>query len=208
VETSLCLMARRTRLGLHCRVAVLVSLLICFGGFTSRARAQATRCPELSQSSTFSRVGGEVVLNGQPAPVGTLVNVMFKNTLVGCATVAKAGTFAATAYGNEPSPATVSFPHQDDPLDIQINGMKATVQVTMGADHTKQYPLLVFEDKTGWIVRAEASGAGAAGAGGQTGDSSGNGTRSAIVVAMVVVGIAALVAGAFYSRRQAAPRKH
>lgn len=61
--------------------------------------------------------------------------------------MAKAGTFAATAYGNDPSPATASFPHQDDPLDIQINGMKATVQVTIGADHTKQYPLVCSKTK-------------------------------------------------------------
>lgn len=122
------------------------------------AASTGPACPSLRPATVFEIVGGYVFANGKPAPAGTVVAALFHGTTVGCTSSTAQGTFRISVFGNDGTAATASYPKRGDPLELNIADKKATVTVTVGAVSGKQYSTLAFEDRTGWVVRAEATG--------------------------------------------------
>lgn len=97
------------------------------------ARAQGS-CPVVQNTPKFTHAYGNVTINGQVAPVGTVVDGRnATGDVVGCRTVTNQGNYGALRLHGEDDTVTPSIPGMQDSETVQfyVDGVQAATNLSL-----------------------------------------------------------------------------
>lgn len=117
------------------------------GRLASLATSPEKSC-QLNPTPYLTLIYGDITLNGQPAPVGTQVDIVSPNGLVsGCFTVQQAGVLGLTAvYGYDEATGVDGF-RLDEPLSFRVQGQTVATELSWQDDREPHFVILELPSK-------------------------------------------------------------